>query len=303
MKLFSTKASETNLSNDLFKRPLTSKASEKKFDLVGDLLNKRTIDSSAAKANQKSSDYFSDLWDKKRDSQRVSIKSIDVNSFFGDNDKRPVSPFRDQPKSTELTSTGFLHKKNDRPTLAESKSGSRTPQQALKEDLNKIFEPAKTPNSGKENKLKIDTDRSYKALSQEIAKFRSSRSNLLEQSPISRPKELTPKHSSHTGFFSTNDQRERDSEKDKPLNRFNFHSPGASTTESIFFNREEIVSSGDKKLTDKFPLSKIYEIQDLFYNVSEKEFNDLSPEYVEELIKLSSVIMHRVKSSNYYTKS
>jgi len=203
-------------------------------------------------------------------------------------------------KHSEFSSTGFL-KKTDRPTLAESKTGIRTPKQTLKEDLNKIFETAKTPNSGKENKLKIDTDRSYKALSHEIGKFRSSRSNLLEQSPISRPKEHTPKHSSQTSGFFGNDLRERDSEKDKPLTRFNFHSP-SSTTESIFFNREES-TSGDKKLNDKFPLSKIYEIQDLFYNVSEKEFNELSAEYVEELIKLSSVIMHRVKSSNYYTKS
>jgi len=269
--------------------------------LVGDLLNKKVNDNSASKPSQKNIEYFSDLWEKKRDSQRVSIKSIDVNSFFsGENDKRTVSPFRDQPKSNEFSSTGFL-KKTERPTLAESKSGTRTPKQTLKEDLNKIFEPAKTPTAGKENKLKIDTDRSYKALSQEIAKFRSSRSNLLEQSPISRPKELTPKNSSQTTFFSNNDLRERDSEKDKPLARFNFHSPSA-TADTIFFNREE-PSSNEKKLTDKFALSKIYEIQDLFYNVSEKEFNELSQEYVEELIKLSSVIMHRVKNSNYYTKS
>jgi hypothetical protein len=95
-KLFSTRGSDNNVGNDLFKRPLTSKASEKKFDLVGDLLNKKGNDNSAVKPNQKTNDYFSDVWEKKRDSQRVSIKSIDVNSFFGENDKRPVSPFRDQ---------------------------------------------------------------------------------------------------------------------------------------------------------------------------------------------------------------
>ncbi len=73
--------------------------------------------------------------------------------------------------------------------------------------------------------------------------------------------------------------RERDSEKEKPLTRFNFHSPVSSTTESVFFRGEDITSGfGEKKLTEKFALSKIYEIQDLFYNVSEKEFNDLSAE-------------------------
>lgn len=172
------------------------------------------------------------------------------------------------------------------------------PSQAFKDDINKIFENSKTP-TGKENKLKIDTERSYKTLSQEIAKLRSSRSNLHEQSPLSKPKDnLTPKSTSQlSNHFFSNDFR--DSEKEKPQTKFNFF----STTESAIVQREEPGSGEDKRMSDRLPLSKIYELQDLFYNVADKEFNDLSSEYVEELIKLSSVIMHRVKSSNYYTKS
>lgn len=95
--LFSSRASDSSFQNDLFKRQLTAKSSEKKFDLVNDLLSKKSADVSGNKTAQKSDNYFSDLWDKKRDSQRVSIKTLDVNSFFsGEPEKRPVSPFRDQ---------------------------------------------------------------------------------------------------------------------------------------------------------------------------------------------------------------
>lgn len=120
--------------------------------------------------------------------------------------------------------------------------------------------------------MKIDTERSYKTLSQEISKLRSSRSNLLENSP--KPKELTPKHSLNNYFF--NDLR--DNEKDnRPLTKNNFLTGSLNTTENNLFGKDDSTVA-DRKLLDKFPLSKIYEIQDIFYNVSDKDFNDLAAE-------------------------
>lgn len=63
-------------------------------------------------------------------------------------------------------------------------------------------------------------------------------------------------------------------------------------------------------------LGKIFALQDGLTDVSDREFNELPAElvifknsdgliiifcsYIEEMIKLSSIIMHRVKSSDYY---
>ena len=36
--------------------------------------------------------------------------------------------------------------------------------------------------------------------------------------------------------------------------------------------------------------------------MNDKDFNNVPRDYIEELIKLSSIIMFRVKSSNFYKK-
>lgn len=40
----------------------------------------------------------------------------------------------------------------------------------------------------------------------------------------------------------------------------------------------------------------------MLINTSDNEFNELSRSYIEDLIKLSSIIMFKVKSSSFYKK-
>jgi hypothetical protein len=141
--------------------------------------------------------------------------------------------------------------------------------------FDKIRESNTTPTNNKENRLRLESERSYKTLSQEIAKLRSSRTNLLTQSPL-ETKQLTPKQSSKdikilSGFLSDNF---RESEREKSAtNRFN--QTGTSTAYESSSVKDD---TGSKKLGDQLPLSKIYEIQDIFYNITDKEFNELSSE-------------------------
>lgn len=44
------------------------------------------------------------------------------------------------------------------------------------------------------------------------------------------------------------------------------------------------------------------DFQNTLINTSDGEFNDLPRSYIEDLIKLSSIIMFKVKSSNFYKK-
>ena len=89
-------------------------------------------------------------------------------------------------------------------------------------------------------------------------------------------KQLTPKQSSKdikilSGFLSDNF---RESEREKSAtNRFN--QTGTSTAYESSSVKDD---TGSKKLGDQLPLSKIYEIQDIFYNITDKEFNELSSE-------------------------
>ena len=42
-------------------------------------------------------------------------------------------------------------------------------------------------------------------------------------------------------------------------------------------------------------------MNDLLIDTTEQQFNNLETKYVEELIKLSSVIMYKVKNSKFYS--
>eukprot|EP00742_Colponemidia_sp_Colp-10_P003770 GILJ01004012.1.p1 GENE.GILJ01004012.1~~GILJ01004012.1.p1 ORF type:complete len:373 (-),score=38.27 GILJ01004012.1:313-1401(-) len=58
-----------------------------------------------------------------------------------------------------------------------------------------------------------------------------------------------------------------------------------------------------KPLDELFPISNVARLQDLLIDVSDQSFNNLPPHYVRELIKLSSVIMHRVNTSQKYANT
>jgi hypothetical protein len=53
-------------------------------------------------------------------------------------------------------------------------------------------------------------------------------------------------------------------------------------------------------LEEVVPFSMLEKIQDAFIDASESQFNRLQLNYVEELIKLSGVIMYKVKNSRFY---
>lgn len=128
--------------------------------------------------------------------------------------------------------------------------------------------------------------------------MRSSRTNLLSQSPMEGggSKNITPKSVTNEQFKSLsnfiNDNFNRESERYKPT-EYTFPKFSSGSTPYYSTNvlddlhtklgaREDRSQSTtpthEKSLTGQFPLSKIYEIQDLFYNVSDKEFNELQTE-------------------------
>jgi hypothetical protein len=97
--LFSSRAGDNFSQTDFFKKQtstLTTKASEKRFDLGGDLFNRKKGDTNLlTRTAQKTTDNINDLWEKKRDS-RISIRNLDTNSFFTlDSEKKSTSPFKD----------------------------------------------------------------------------------------------------------------------------------------------------------------------------------------------------------------
>lgn len=137
-----------------------------------------------------------------------------------------------------------------------------------------------TPTTIKDSRSLKEQEKSYNSLTQEIARLRASRTNLLS-AQSEKPKELTPKNRSDgngfksiTNYFADN-FKERETDKDRSLQRSNFLS-GLSVNQDNFFSRDD---AREKRLSDQFPLSKIYEVQDLFYNVGDREFNELSSEY------------------------
>jgi len=164
----------------------------------------------------------------------------------------------------------------------------------LKEDISKILD-GNTPLVNKEiRNNKPDGDKSPSSLAQEFAKLRASNKTT--------PKSRTDSAIVRTPFQFSDLLKDKENDREKAFLKSNtvFSSFSTGDRDNLLFPE---LPSREKKLIDQLPLSKLYEIQDLFYNVSDREFNELSSEYIEELIKLSSVVMHRVKNSNYYTKS
>ncbi|TNV74648.1 hypothetical protein FGO68_gene14661 [Halteria grandinella] len=56
-----------------------------------------------------------------------------------------------------------------------------------------------------------------------------------------------------------------------------------------------------KQLPDVLPLQQIQQISDILIDCSEGQINQLQTQYVEELVKLSSIIMYKVKNSKFYS--
>eukprot|EP01017_Pseudomicrothorax_dubius_P016017 TRINITY_DN1823_c0_g1_i2.p1 TRINITY_DN1823_c0_g1~~TRINITY_DN1823_c0_g1_i2.p1 ORF type:complete len:361 (-),score=98.71 TRINITY_DN1823_c0_g1_i2:88-1170(-) len=61
--------------------------------------------------------------------------------------------------------------------------------------------------------------------------------------------------------------------------------------------------SAGQALSDQLPISRVAQLQDLLLDVPERDFGDLPPSYVEQLLRLASTIMSKVKASNHYKKS
>jgi len=140
---------------------------------------------------------------------------------------------------------------------------------------------------------KLDSDRPHSALSQAFNQLRSSRVQLGNSSPERR--EGTESLKSLSNFVSDSFKNRERVEKTKKSSLFN----GSA---DIKLDDDTIRVGGGSNLADKFSLSKVYDLQDLFQTAGEKDFNGLSSDYIEELIKLSSIIMQRVKTSSYYNR-
>ncbi|KRX02440.1 hypothetical protein PPERSA_10057 [Pseudocohnilembus persalinus] len=59
----------------------------------------------------------------------------------------------------------------------------------------------------------------------------------------------------------------------------------------------------NRQADEIIPQYRIQEIQDVLVDVNDQDFIQLPREYIEDLIKLSSVIMFKVKSSSYYRRN
>ncbi|CAK83284.1 unnamed protein product (macronuclear) [Paramecium tetraurelia] len=56
-----------------------------------------------------------------------------------------------------------------------------------------------------------------------------------------------------------------------------------------------------KQLPEVLSMQQIQQISDVLIDCSEGQINSLSTQYVEELVKLSSIIMYKVKNSKFYS--
>ncbi|CAD8045805.1 unnamed protein product [Paramecium sonneborni] len=56
-----------------------------------------------------------------------------------------------------------------------------------------------------------------------------------------------------------------------------------------------------KQLPEVLPMQQIQQMSDILIDCSEGQINSLSTQYVEELVKLSSIIMYKVKNSKFYS--
>jgi len=275
---------------------LSTKSFDKKLDSSWGLIKKLEDRSSPRRTPSKDLTILSSL-ERKLTSQN-SLVSPGYRNSYSKRDKSPRKEYStlesgtfEYRKTPQASKSSFL---DDR-----ERSVNRTPN-IMKESLIKILDGNTTPKKDSEGRR--DLERSSRGLSQQINNLRSSRLTLQPQSPEKReePTAMQLRYSSDNlktlSSFVTesfkNKERERDEGKysTKKLSLYN----GAVESKKSLLEGSSLAS--------KVPLSRLYEMQDTFHNASDREFNSLSSEYVEELIKLSSVIMQRVKGSAYYTR-
>ncbi len=130
-----------------------------------------------------------------------------------------------------------------------------------------------------ESASKLDSDRPHSALSQAFNQLRSSRIQLGGGSTFSpERKEGTESLKSLSHFVSESfKNREKEREVTKKSGLFNGHTTEIRLDDETS-NANSVVSRGAGGISDKFTVSKIYELQDMFQGAGEKEFNTLSSE-------------------------
>lgn len=268
-----------------------SKPSEKKLDFAWDLTRKIEDRASPRKSHNRDAALLASL-ERKNYSSNALLSSGIRNSYS----KRDKSPLKESTISLEPRTPNYTKTPQGlRSSFIDEGALSRTPQ-ARKETLIKILDSSNTPKGERPLFSKGEADRPFNGITQQLSNLRASRAGL-QQSPERREYSSTPTRASSsnlktlTNFVneSFSKSREREGNSDK------YATKKVGSLSRGFGGHE-----GSSTLPDRLPLTKLYELQDLFNGLPTKEFNNLSSEYVEELIKLSSVIMRRVKGSSYY---
>lgn len=269
------------------------KASEKKLDFAWDLARKIDDRNSPRKTPSRDAALLAQL-ERKNYSSNPLITSGIRNSYS----KRDKSPIRESSLQIEAKTPDYRKTPQGlRSSFIGEESLNRTPKER-KESLIKILDNSNTPKGAREYGSKLDSDRSLNGITQQLNQLRASRVALQQHSPERREEYAsTPTRSSNTNirtlsnFVSDSFGRNRDD---------NTNGDKYATKKSTGLLGLGLSNKGSSTI-DRLPVSKLHEIQDLINGLSNREFDNLSSEYVEELIKVSSIIMKRVKGSTYYS--
>jgi len=228
--------------------------------------------------------------EKKFSNQNTQLSSAIRTSFK----KQSRSPFKEYTSGLESKTPDY---KRSSQLLKSSGYFGEKSSKEMKKSLIKILDTS--PRRQRDSPSKLDSDRPYSSLSQAFSHLRSSRIVLPTNSPDKREgaNKLTSESlKTLSSFVSENfKSREKESTDKYTTKKSNIFNGSTEIGHSELFKKPSAMN-------DKLPLSRIYELQDLFNTVGDREFNTLSSDYVEELIKLSSSIMQRVKASSYYNK-
>jgi len=277
-----------------------------------------------ASSNKHGSELLSQL-QKIREGNRLSVNgNLKNSSIINRSPIKNKSPIRKEAQSAlDLRPLDYFKKEAEHKSFIDvGRPSALSKQQDFREDIKQILDNGRTPKRrGDLNTSKGAIDL---GLSQKISQLRSSHIQMSTPSILAGTYEnsVTIKNTSIDNIRSVenlradhyrntagvlNNLRSEDAgakKKGLDLKSLNIFSPKTNTTQDSFsLLRQESGRERDRNVSDQLPLSRVYELQDLFYNISDKGFDQLSSEYVEELIKLSSVIMHRVKNSSYYNRT
>jgi len=307
----------------------TKAASQKKFDLSKDF-SKRGERSSPYK--EKQSELLAQL-NKLHTEQRLSVGVNSVNSIIKRSPEKKTASPKKRENSLDLKPLDYFKKDKNSKSYIEQQPRSSLiveKKQDYQSEIKNILDHGKSIKNKREAfNTEADYDRRNPGLSSKVSQLRSSQigtstPNLLsgfENTSVSRNYSSIDNYRSVDNYKSVDSLRreiataeDRREERDQPSRRrvlelksMNIFSPTSmvGTTQDSFsqLRHESGVSNREALISDQIPYSKLYELQDTFYSASDKGFDQLSADYVEELIKLSSIIMHRVKNSSYYNKT